>query len=195
MNAIRSWHICISGFRQDRGQPHGTWRLWRLLAPLRAPEVEVELYPWNADWASIAEMIQLSKNGHAVRVHIYAYSWGAGSGFPWLARELHSRGIDVTAAVLSDPVYRSRLVSLRWLAFCRKPVIRVPANVRKVWSYRQELDPWIRGHRLVADDPKRTTIFQEHILGRRHAWMDDSPTWHAMSVALAGAGTPKRGMK
>ena len=117
---IHDWHVVISGFLQDEGQPTGMVRLWRLLGERHsAADVRVELRSWNVNWRQLAELIWRMQPGAGrncfdpPRVKVYAYSWGAGWGAMQLARQLRRRGIGVAAMVLSDPVYRSPLLAFR----------------------------------------------------------------------------------
>src|SRR6185437_8047403 len=119
----------------------------------------VELREWDADWQRVAEHVLLCAIAGDVRpqIKIYAFSWGAGWGFLQLARRLRERGLEVDAAVLSDPVYRSPLLIDRWRSLVGRPKIVVPDNVHQVdWFYQRTNTP--HGGRVVALDPKRTDV-------------------------------------
>lgn len=182
---IGRWIYCISGFRQDEGEPNGMFRLWLKLHEIASPATHVTLREWDTDWNEQAALIaETSVNGLGPRVLVCAYSWGAGHGLLRFAEALRPTGIKIEEAVLADPVYRSRLLSTRWLAFCRWPKIVIPSNVRRVRWTRQRVD-YPRGHRLVAEDPGRTTILNPVEVHRGHCWMDDAPEFHRMALEVA----------
>ena len=177
--AFRTWHVVISGFLQDEGKPTGMVRLWRYLsAEHSGPEVRVELRSWNDNWRQLAELIhRVRPRRDEVAVKIYAYSWGAGFGAMELARQLGRRGLCVEQMVLSDPVYRSRSLPLRWLAMLPVNAISVPDNVRRVAWFRQRRNR-PAGHQLAAENPDKTTIEPAVWADSVHQYMDDLQAFH-----------------
>lgn len=188
---VHAWHLCISGFTQTEGQLTGLMRLCLELGIRHnGPRTRVELRKWNDDWSDVAEFIWLTRPNGASggpRVNVYAYSWGAGWGFTQLAQQLRQRQIEVSSAVLCDPVYRSRWLSMQWRSLWGHPVIRVPDNVHTVWScYQTTNKP--AGHPLVADDPSRTRILPAvHVPGVTHQYMDDTRMFFERSLEVADA--------
>jgi len=186
VNQISTWHICISGFRQHEQEPTGMQRLWVKLGDLRSPSTIVMLREWNSDWRSLAELIaQMFDYGFGSAppdIYVYAYSWGAGYGLPTLARYLLPSGLEIKHAVLADPVYRSRLVSFRWLAMTKWGDVEIPENVRRVWWTRQTID-WPRGHELVAVNPRKTRIDKPLVVNRGHLFMDEDPIFHNLALS------------
>lgn len=188
MAPITRWHVVASGFTQTERTWHGMVRLWRdLHARLATAEDVVSLRTWNSDWAALAEHIFLvqQNQGERIKVACYAYSWGC-SGVMRLARELNKRGIPVESMVLSDPIYRSRWMTFAWLAMVSWKRVVVPDNVRMVrWFYQRQNLPKSQG--IVAQDTKRTMIFEGTELNRTHEYMDDSGQFHQTCHAAAEA--------
>lgn len=182
---ITSWHLCIGGFRQHEGELTGLHRLWLKLRALASPSTVVTLREWDADWAELAELIWLSSiNGQGPTINVYAYSWGAGYGFVELAKALRARGLWVHAACLCDPVYRSRLLVMRWLALIPNMEIVVPSNVQSVHWTRQRVGRPM-GHDLVAES-RNTYIAQPVICECDHRHMDEHPAFHRLALEAAG---------
>jgi hypothetical protein len=187
---IIEWHVVIQGYRQRSGEPNGMFRLWEKLNGIAGPECRVELMAWNDHWDELAETIRrcTERNGRP-DVYVYAFSWGAGWGAMELARELQGRGLVVKTMVLCDPIYRSRWLVFRWLAYLggqrSGPKIRVPANVLEVRGTYQQNDR-LRGHRVVATG-KRTRVRQFlRTAGVKHAHMEDHPVFQSMCLEAAG---------
>jgi hypothetical protein len=183
---IETWHFVISGFRQHLDRPTGSQLLWSKLRNAHSNgSVCVELREWNSDWNAIAEFVWRFRPAHAPpRVFVYAYSWGAGWGFVRLARELARRGLSVECAVLADAVYRARWISLSWLSLVGLPHVRVPRNVREVyWYFQRRSLP--RGHAVVAEDPRATTVHPGIECQSDHSWMDDDYAYHARALEVA----------
>lgn len=200
--AIADWHICISGYRQHEGQFTGLHCAWLALRNLSTPKCCVELRKWDSDWRGLAELIWLTRpdsdptrpsatvpgwhgRREQPRVNIYAYSWGVGYGFVRLAKALGRRGITVDNAVLCDPVYRSRLVSARWLAFTGWPSITIPPNVLNVYGTYQRVDSPC-GHPLKITPGSQTVIRANEQIECGHRWSDESPVFHAQVKKVAG---------
>jgi pimeloyl-ACP methyl ester carboxylesterase len=192
-HAITTFHLIVSGFCQHRGQRHG---LHNLFVPLHlahaSGETVVELLAWNERWRDVADDIAnlaMPLDPADVRVFVYAFSWGAGWGFVQLARQLRRHRIRVECAVLSDPVYRSRWLSLSWRSLCSlsllRPTICVPDNVEEVRWFRQK---WNRpcGHDLVAEDRRRTRIRPPvELKGTPHTLMDDAYEFRELALRVA----------
>ncbi|HUT11796.1 MAG TPA: hypothetical protein VMY42_14950 [Thermoguttaceae bacterium] len=182
--AIRSWHVCISGFRQQTGEPTGLQRLWLKLGERRDPETCVFLEPWDLDYDNLAELIWLCRPAwRPPTVRIYGYSWGGYSAV-LLARALRSRGIGVRHLVLCDAVYRHRYWLGQWRAFVGWPKIRVPDNVREVFWWRQKGN-WPRGHDVVAKDPQKTKIHDPYVAICTHHYMDELESFQQTALTLA----------
>lgn len=192
------YFICISGYRQTESRVPGTWLLSEKLRAAgysSGSRLRVSHFCWKSDWVNRAEEIaNVAKYyGERPRVALFAYSWGAGWGAMQLASQLYRRGLDVDKAVLSDPVYRHPWSCLRWLAmlggsgfsqlhFCAPPVIRLPPNIREVWSFHQSLN-MPRGHRIAAG--RRCIVHPSVELRRIHGEMDDAPEFHDQALAAA----------
>lgn len=189
--AIAVWHVVISGFTQHRGDPTGSQRLWlKLRGLVNNGRSCVEFFPWNSNWRDVAEWIwRCRPEERPPRVYVYAYSWGAGGGFVRLARALRKRGIEIEFAVLSDPVYCPPLRCLAWLALVPWIPIRVPDNVRRVHYFLQRLN-FPRGHKLVADDARRTTIERPQEARQVHHYMDTLFAWQYLCSDVAAAAQP-----
>lgn len=197
---IPVWHVVISGFTQSLSHPSGAQSLWDALRRARRPRpcgqcdgdsAPVLLFPWDADWAGLAELIwRFRPLDRPTRVFCYAYSWGGGWGFPNLARELRKRGIEVSHAVLCDAVYRPRCRLLSAAALTPWPKILVPDNVREVtWYYQRGGLP--AGHEVVAEDPDQTLVNPGVLIhGVTHHYMDDQSEWWLRSLAIASAARP-----
>jgi len=170
-------HILFSGFTQSEARPNGILRLWRRLHDLHAgPDTAVLYYTWDADTSALAEWIWRLSNGDdpPPRLYVYGYSWGGWAAVQFCRQlSLRSDRLAVRRLVLSDPVYRHKLWIGNWRALVGWPPIRVPRNVRAVWSCRQEQNR-PRGHRLVADDPLGTSIPEPVLLSITHQYADDA---------------------
>lgn len=183
---IKNWHILISGFLQSEAERTGLEDLWLEMGALRAADTVVALKPWRADWRGLAKHMERVSDKADVIIQVYAYSWGAGYGFPSLARELARRGLKIRHAVLSDPVWKPRLWVLSWLALTRWGVIRVPGNVGGVNVFVQRRNrPW--GRRVVIENgtgPKRVATMKT-LHGYVHGTMDEAAEFHARAMEVA----------
>lgn len=183
---ITTWHIVISGFLQTEGRLTGCLLLWRQLQIAYASKhTAVELRSWDSNWKDLAEVIwRFRPDDTEPLVYVSAYSWGAGYGFVKLAQALIQRGIHIQHAVLSDPVYRSRLVSFRWRSLFGTPTIVVPRNVREVsWWFQRQDRPY--GSLLKAEREPSTFIHDGIEVDRSHVYMDDLEAWHARALSVA----------
>lgn len=186
MTAIRKWVVPISGFTQTIGQPNGFDKLWRQLRALsRLNACIIEPQRWRARFDHLASFIVRHSNGHTPEIHVPCYSWGCGHGFISFAKELRKRGVEITTAILCDPVYHHWLRPWRALIF--SPQIVIPDNVRTVFSFRQFVD-WPRGTELKAADPEKTTIVPPLELIAGHVHMDDQPQFHAKVLEVVQQG-------
>lgn len=173
-----SWDLVIGGFTQSPDRMTGSQRLWLRLMRFAGPRRMVGFYSWNHNWTELAERIAVVSEGQKPTIRIYGYSRGGGYGFPTLAAELRRRGLGVQRAVLADPV-------ARWFAFVRGHQIRIPPTVGEVW-YTLQTNSWPRGHRMVAEDPKRTKIHTPFVrLDLAHHAMDEDPLFHETAVSVA----------
>ncbi len=187
------WHVAISGFRQAEDRPNGMLRLWLdTLRPLAGPAVFARYAPWNHDWRGLARLIDNTRGSglrQNCRVGIYAYSYGAGWGAIRLADALAALGIEVAHCVFSDPVHRYALPVRNWRAlrwFAGRQKVIVPRNVRAVDWFRQESDPLLWGHEVVAADPAATRISPATLVpGVRHDAMDDLREFHERATFVA----------
>ena len=181
---MKAWIICISGFTETRGEHTGTTALWKQLRRHSSPQVCVQIRLWDEDWRDYAAFIaEHSEPG--VRILVCAYSWGAGHGFIRLARYLQGHGIRVETAVLCDPVYRSRTLLGRWLAFVPWLPIRVPANVDDVFWLRQTGDV-PAGHTPKATSPGTWIHPVVDLTGDYdHRTIDESANYHVLALREA----------
>lgn len=184
---IRKWVICIAGFLQDEGTPHGIVQVWRdLHARHAAPNIRVEFRSWDDRTAPLAELIwRLRPPRKQPHVTIAAYSWG-GASAQRLARDLARRGIVVSEMVLSDAVYRHGYWLGNWRALVPWSKITIPANVRRVTWFRQTVDR-PRGHSLVPADPTATEIAPATVYQVGHTYMDDLTAFHQAAHSAAEA--------
>ena len=188
---IREWDIIISGFRQRRGAANGSDLLWAKLRRFQSPRRELMLYEWRDNMQRLATRIaRHSDRGIRPVVRVYAYSWGAGHAFPNLARALWDVAeYSVDAAVLCDPVYRSKWLPW-WLpanpsALMSWPQITVPMNVDQVRWLRQSVSR-PKGHRLVAEESDMTRIHDPIQLHRPHIGADSAQEYHELALQVAG---------
>lgn len=155
-----------------------------------------ELDEWNSDWNTQAESIYRNSLGAPnIKIMVIAYSWGCGFGFTQLARYLRDRGLEITWAVLADPVYHwgarwRHTIGLaqmkayypylhctrkliKWKLLPPRPRIIVPDNVRHVDFFLQENSP-LHGHELRFESAS-TTFTRKLVMYRNHTNMDDCP--------------------
>lgn len=164
---IHSFIYVIGGRTQKTGEDTGMMRLWARLFRWRADHPvhgSMFLMPreWNDDTKQLAALLEryATVEGRP-RIVIAAYSWGAGYGAIRLAKSLARRGRMVDLLLLIDPVYRSRLpLMFRLLAFTTWFGIRVPANVRRVLTWRQH-NAGPRGTNVRSADSARTCIIAQ----------------------------------
>jgi len=190
-------HVVISGFTQHMGRPHGMFRLAETLIAdghCDGQANRVRLFPWHANWRNVAEHCWHLREYHEcpVRIFVYGYSWGAGYGARKFAQCLVGTGLQIVAMVLSDPVKRSRLVSLRWQAMLPRdlpivggPTIRMPTSVKEIWTFHQRVDR-PQGHRVVTSNGTLLHASQE--LSYCHTKMDDAPEFHQLCRDVAVGG-------
>jgi len=165
---IQNFIVLLGGFTQHAGEDTGMMRLWARLFHWRDSRTRTRtmIMPreWDDDVDAMAAMVKRHASSAAPpRIVIIGYSYGGGWTAPRLARSLARDRFNVDLMVLIDPVWRSRLISGKWLSFTGAIDIAVPANVRNVISWRQRngalLQP--RGSRLSLDDESATRIILE----------------------------------
>ena len=193
-------HQCISGFTQNMQTLHG---VLKLSERMRRPESGIvdccsrRLYynRWNDDWSKIAEHYWNISDIYLepLTICVYAYSWGAGWGAMQLAKHLDKAGMKIRVMVLSDPVYRHPLLSLRWLSLLKRdssfaPIIKVPKNVKEIFHFYQRLNV-PAGHKLSVTG--ETLLRPGMELHRIHQKMDDAWEFHGLSISVAKRVTKK----
>lgn len=190
VSAIHHWIVCICGFRQHSAGPTGMEQAWlKLRTSYERPRngCRVSLHNWNDPWADVAA--QIVRLGPADRrlleICVVAYSWGVGHGALTLCRELGRLGINVRVLLSIDGVYHSRRALWRslWSPLLGEPVLRVPANVRRVDFFRQQVNR-PRGQAVVAEDPEATEVHNRGILELPHERIDDSLLVPAVALQL-----------
>lgn len=172
--------ICyiVPGFKQDFGSFTLLWRCWaRLQAVLCKSNQTVQVRLWNNDWKAEAKWVKMISEGihpGLVDVVLVGYSWGAGWGCTEFARCLDNYGVEVKHACLIDPVFRHKLLVLRWLAYFPSVPIKIPGNVWKVTHWRQTLDK-LQGH-VLEPVSKHTEIVEAAVYDNvSHRRMDNMP--------------------
>jgi hypothetical protein len=177
MNAI----VTFQGFTESDSSRTGTEDLFfRVIRCFSSPTVTT-YHPrtWTTNVRHIAA--QLSRQG-IKNVAMISYSHGQAAATDF-AKACYEHGISVDLWLACDPVYRPAwLPRWNWLqpasvrALLRDSVIKVPANVMRVVSVRQNLTiP--RGHTLKATSQK-TRIEQSRILRYSHTTIDQAPEWY-----------------
>ena len=181
---LKTVHVVVSGFGQDRGDPTGCDKLWRrLYSEFASAETLVLFCEWDQDMDAVARMIwrHSGSNGESPLVTLAAYSWGLPTAIK-LSKQLWRRGIQTEVLTSCDGVYR-RLWRL-WAVWFRHPVVSIPPCIRRVEPFRQKVD-WPFGHQLVAEDDQRTVISATRWADRGHFTMDELPGFQARSYAAA----------
>lgn len=186
---VIEWIYVITGFTQTRATRSRMVELWKeLYDKYASPETLVYLRKWRSDWRAEAEHVfRLAPDGqHATtpQIKIFAYSWGAGWGFTQFARALGQRGLRVTAAVLSDPVYRHPYFLGQWRTIFYEWPIVIPDNVDEVFTYYQRKN-WPCGH-VLERSSENTTLHKPIKLQAVHSAMDDQPAFLGRCRQVAG---------
>ena len=180
---INCWHICISGFRQNKAEMNGMETLWLGLRGYSTPTTCVQYYGWNENWKAIAKFISRNSNDDT-RVNVYAYSWGAGWGFIRLAKYLGKEGLEVHQAVLCDPVSRTPYLPswlpLNPMSLLKNRTLQVPPNIREIHWLKQEVNRPC-GHTPVGE---HTRVYPPVELKVPHSEMEDSPEFHRMVMEV-----------
>jgi hypothetical protein len=186
--AIRFWVVGATGFRQSPLDESGLEVLWREMRSLKEDGVcIVKPYEWNVNAEKEAAFIARNSAPGAV-VLMYAYSYGVGNFFTKFARALKRYGIRIARLISVDGIRRwlaLKPLSLRW--FQDKVSIAIPDNVDVAYGFRQTADRWLRGHRLVAEDPRvdgegLTTVIDWQLHGCDHLSIDESLTVHHVAL-------------
>lgn len=192
---VCNWRILISGFQQSRSGATGFETLWLAMRGIESPETIVVPCIWRDDFLGLADRIHRCSQPSLSRkpdIRVFAYSWGVGHGAMRFAKALRNRGLQVSHAVFSDPVYHSW--RRPWAALFGRlimPQIVVPDNVIAVDWFRQRNNRPM-GHDLCRHDSDGwgpgTGINDPVELDRTHEWMDDAPEFHAKSLEVAKGG-------
>lgn len=184
VEAVNRWIVCVTGFMQPESRLTGVEILQdNLRRRCQAADAIVALKAWADSPWHIAERIwnRRPRNGNP-HVVLIGYSWGGYTAVK-IARELQKRGIEVEALLLCDAVWRSRTIFFRWLSMLNCWTIRIPANVRKAFVWRQANNRPC-GSRIKVED--RRTLVDEHVVqDRTHQYMDDDPEFHAAAYMVA----------
>ncbi len=208
---IPNWIICGSGFGQTEGQwDQGIPAMCRLLHEKHAgPDLRVEYFRWDDDWAAKADWIFGAAGGPTARILCIDYSWSVGNGYVKFARQLQMRGQQIERAVFADGVFHyggnwMHRIGLAQAIACAprpwgRPEIPIPRNVDQVdWFVQSpknfrwgDYNTWLRGHRIVWDDDGSDVKGRVDVDGVLHHWMDESELFqqHAMDVAEEMFGT------
>ena len=185
---IDQWHICISGFRQNKAELNGMELLWLGLRGHSSPKVCVQYYAWNEDWKAIAKFISRNSNDET-RINVYAYSWGAGWGFVNLAKRLGQEGMYINNTVLCDPVSRSPYLPawlpLNPLSLLSDRKLKLPDNIREIHWLRQKVNRPC-GHTPICE---HAIIHDPVELKVPHSAMEDSPEFHMMVMDVVHKST------
>lgn len=184
-----NWIVPLMGFTESVSRRTGMESLWSELRLMASPSTTVLMpWEWRDDMRSLAEFIARNSIGRAPRVMVVAYSWGAGYAFPRFARACGERGIEIDAACLCDPVYRSRWlpwwIPLNPMSLMRGAKIGIPGNVRRVAWVRQEISV-PSGHELVAENPEATEILPARLVLSSHEHIDESQAFRVLALAEA----------
>jgi hypothetical protein len=179
------FHICVSGFTQDRGYYHGILRLREALVDAGHADGKtgrVWYETWTANWGMVAaDLSQVCiTHGYIPVVTVSGYSYG-GYGAINVCKELALRGIDVQVLNLCDPVGRRwwwprplpAITSMlsRDMAF----TLPIPGNVLIVNEFFQKTNR-PQGHRIKLTDGTKRGVYVQ--LDRTHQRMDDAPEFH-----------------
>lgn len=187
-------HVLVSGFTQGYGRWHGILELaerMRLAGHCYGVDSRVLYYTWRENWRHVAEYCFALTEQFQVHplICIYAYSWGGGYAAPRFARQLQRRNLPVRAMVLSDPIFWHPVWPLRWRALTNwnwpllgQPIIRIPHNVREVWTFQQAVTR-PSGHRIIADNG--CEIHPRVQLMMDHQHMDSAWEFHERCLAVA----------
>lgn len=177
---ISDWVILEMGFLQKQGRMNGMVKLFlKVLATLQRdyPQARVEIHPWGVEPDDRAEFIlQAKKRNTKLRIVIIGFSYG-GYTAKLIADRLKDRGIEVDLVIMLDAVYRHWYALGWWRAFWPWSTIRICDSVRRVIQYRQK-NSLPRGHRIVAEDPRKTKIGEIRWVNATHIFVDDQQYIH-----------------
>jgi hypothetical protein len=179
MNAI----VAFQGFTESDNSRTGTEDLFFRVIRCYASPTVTTYHPrtWTSNVKRIAA--QLSRQGiRNVAMVSYSHGQAAATDF---ANACYTHGISVDLWLACDPVYRPTwLPRVNWLqpaairALCQSAIIKVPHNVMRVVSVRQELSiP--KGH-LLRSTSSNTRIEQSKVLRYTHTTIDQSPEWFTL---------------
>jgi pimeloyl-ACP methyl ester carboxylesterase len=135
---LKATIIVTLGFGNHEATVSDLRNLYGELTKHRAPDVEVMLRPFDANWRRIADRIHQDSDRGAL-VAFVGHSYGCGWGLKRLARFLDENGRKIDMAFLIDPVIRwfQWLTPLNFLSLTRIGDFKLPANVTSAWSWRQ----------------------------------------------------------
>lgn len=189
MSGVLVWDVIIGGFTQNRGEINGSDHLWRLLRRYQGPSRECVQYDWHDDMALLADRIKRHSDPKAPPIiRVCAFSWGGGYAFPRLASELAAHGIEVTSAVLCDPVARTwwlpTWLPANLLSLTSALTIRLE-NVRRVYWFRQDRTR-PRGHDVDLATGRGYQLNGPVWLDAPHVGLDSHPAYHEAALKMAG---------
>lgn len=185
-NKIKTWILVISGFRQTYKADDGSDELYYKLHKYNSPTVRVERLTWKENWRQWAGWIEKNSTS-GTKILVFAYSYGAGHGYRKLAKYLARLNVKVYFAVLCDPVYRSWLLILRWLAL-------IPWKTFPVKNTRFVKVLYQRGGRPKGHIPKEghqkdgSFVYPAELLeNENHYTIDRCERYHAVAQKVVEA--------
>lgn len=165
----------VSGYTQSRAQWNGSIAITERLRGYWNGVLNSVCYlPWNSDWKSQAEYMWLLQDHleptGSIPINILCgYSYGGGWGARRLMMYCSNKGVQFEHVILCDPVHRG---PLGWIG--RWP-IRIPKNVKNVWTLNQNND-YPRGCKINYE-----TKYTKHVSARDlkvgHTYCDDHPAY------------------
>jgi pimeloyl-ACP methyl ester carboxylesterase len=182
MLPVERWIVCVGGFGQDEPGRHGIDEIQdAVFRRCTCESTRVPRMSWRDSPASIAKRIWNRRpDDHPPRVVLIGFSYGGWTAI-LIARELESLGLDVEVMLLIDAVWRP----LAWLpsltSLLRRWKIRVPENVRCVYSWRQQAGAPF-GHEVMCG---ALTLHTAHTLTAPHQQIDDHPEVFAKALEVA----------
>jgi len=188
---VTRWIVCIAGWQQNEGQTTGLEELQdRLHRRCSNRSTRVVLRAWNDSPSHIAERIfRRRPNDGQPAVVIIGYSYGGYSAV-LLARQLQRRGIEVETMLLCDAVWRPSRWCPSVLSLLPWWTLRVPGNVRRLYSWRQKTNK-PSGHAIALEDTS-TLWSTRSVVGTTHRYMDENPEFVSISIAK---GCPEKQRK
>lgn len=211
------WAYYISGFKEHRGNTNGTRTIQEKVRGIyQSNDVCVRYNEWNDEPKKYARyLVSQWQEGDTLLLH--GYSWGCGNWVVKFLKELYwiNPEIYANSVTLVDPVLRSRLVSLRWLAITDWGKIVLPPNFDQLMVfYQRNNEPNASKIRIDGcqnsdinfkklKSPTKAKIFKSRSSARRiwlglkrldeiHATIDsaDQVAQHAMNTARELLSSP-----